>query len=111
MKSNRQFPHDFAFIFGSHFSLITVGLLAGLIVPLANSTIKGDPTLLAVACLGSLIGCVLLFLAKLPLYKKGVFFTMGRSMLPSRSRRLYCAAYFFILPSIALLILIYLVLR
>ena len=41
-------------------------------------------------------GIVLLFFAKLPLYRQGKLWTFGSSGLPEKNRRLYRIAYWFI---------------
>ncbi len=71
----------------------------------------GDRSLLHVAlCLGG-TGSLLLFAARLPLYRQRRFFTFGPSSLTGIHRKLYYAAYWFIIPSVALLILLLLNLK
>ncbi len=55
------------------------------------------------ACV-SVLGCVLLFLAMLPQYRAGVFFSVGSKNLTPRYQRLYRTAFWFIVPSVSLLL-------
>ncbi len=52
------------------------------------------------------IGVVLLFLARLPLYRSGQFFTFGPRLLDSVHRRLYQWAYGFVTASVIVLVLL-----
>ncbi len=71
----------------------------------------GDRSLLHIAlCLGG-AGSLLLFAARLPLYRQHRFFTFGPRSLTGIHRKLYYAAYWLILPSVALLALLLLNLR
>ena len=67
---------------------------------------SGDRSLLNVAlCLGG-TGSLLLFVARLPLYRQHRFFTFGPRSLTGIYRKLYYAAYWLIVPSVALLSLL-----
>lgn len=44
------------------------------------------------------VGAVLLFLARLPLYRRGIFWSIGPSQLPKKSQLLWKLAYFLFLP-------------
>jgi len=55
---------------------------------------------IAIAAAG--IGIVLLYLARLPLYREGKFLTFGSRALDPKHRRLYRCAYVFIYMAIAL---------
>ena len=54
---------------------------------------------------------LLLFVARLPLYRRGKFLTFGSKELPPLHRELYHAAYLFIGLSVVTLVLLLLVLR
>lgn len=56
----------------------------------------GDITIPVVAMLSAGIGIVLLFLARLPLYRQRRFFAFGPKLLDESHRRLYRWAYRFI---------------
>ena len=64
---------------------------------------RGDRTLLAVALILGGIGVVLLFFARLPLYRQRRFFVFGARELSGFHKRLYYAAYLFLVPCILLL--------
>jgi hypothetical protein len=65
---------------------------------------RGDRTLLTVALVLGGIGVVLLFFARLPLYRQRRFFFFGARHLSGVHKRLYYAAYVFIVPCILLLL-------
>jgi hypothetical protein len=70
------------------------------------ATSRGDTSLFHfVLWLGG-IGSVLLFAARLPLYRQRRFFTLDPKALTGVHRKLYYAAYWFIVPSVALLALL-----
>ena len=59
---------------------------------------------LALGC----FGIVLLFLARLPLYRQRRFWTFGPSALPNLYRKLYWLAYLFVVASVLLLAAVWL---
>lgn len=61
-------------------------------------------TLIWIGFASAIIGVVLLFLARLPLYRQGRFLTIGPRDLDESHRRLYFWAYRFLIPSVCLLI-------
>jgi hypothetical protein len=65
---------------------------------------RGDKTLLIVSLVLGGIGVVLLFFARLPLYRQRRFLTFGPQHLSGVHRRLYFAAYAFLVPCILLLL-------
>ena len=65
---------------------------------------RGDRTLLTVALVLGGIGVVLLFFARLPLYRQRRFFVFGSRELSGFHKRLYYAAYVFIVPCILILL-------
>ena len=70
------------------------------------ATAFGDTSLFHFALgLGGIVS-VLLFFARLPLYRQRRFFTLGPRSLAGVHRKLYYAAYCFIVPSVALLALL-----
>jgi hypothetical protein len=64
---------------------------------------SGDTSLLRLALWLGGVGSVMLFAARLPLYRKRYFFTLGPTSLTGAHRKLYYAAYCFILASVVLL--------
>ena len=57
------------------------------------------------------VGTVLLFFARLPLYRQRRFLVFGPRELDKRHRRLYWWAYRFIAASIVLLVVLILIVR
>jgi len=111
-KSNWFFPPDFAVLLGFYFIFLPVMILGGwLATNLYNAKSNGDMTLLWAAVVLGAIGTVLLFLARLPLYRQRRFLTFGPKELDERHRRVYWWAYRFIGASVLLLVVLLFVLR
>jgi hypothetical protein len=88
---------------------VCVGLLSFVLLPLL-ARLKTDD-LLTVYSFGlgtSLLGIVMLFVARLPLYKQRRFFIFGPKQLDQRHRRIYWLAYVFVAASLLLLWLVWL---
>jgi hypothetical protein len=110
-KSDWYFPPDMLAIFGmAVIPAIVVILMTCLITPLIRAR-SGDPTMLWVAGVLAGIGIVLLFFARLPLYRERRFFVIGPGALDQKHRRLYRWAYGLIGCSTLLLVLLLLVVR
>src|SRR5688572_15029417 len=95
-RSAARFPLDLATLLGPFFILLPSLLLSGALTTALYHTPRGDDTLLWIAAVLGFIGVVLLFFARLPLYRQRRFFTFGPRALDSRHRRLYAWAYFFV---------------
>jgi len=67
---------------------------------------RGDKILLIVALVLGGIGVVLLFFARLPLYRQRRFLAFGPRHLTGVHRKLYLAAYTLIVPCILLLVVL-----
>jgi hypothetical protein len=96
-------PDVFALIFSP---LIVLGI-ALLTTSLFWRLLRGG--VLAVFALGvaaGIIGVVLLFLARLPLYRSGRFLAVGPRLLDAGHRRLYRWAYGFVGTSVLVLVLL-----
>jgi hypothetical protein len=106
-KSDWAFPVDMAALLG----MPIFAILGILFAAQVHNARRGDPTLLLVAVGLGLIGTCLLFGARLPLYRQRKFLSFGPRELDHRHRKLYKAAYLFIIPSIALLVLMWGTLR
>jgi hypothetical protein len=52
----------------------------------------------------ALLGTVLLFVAKLPQYRTGIFLRLGARHLPPREQRLYRVSFWLIVPSVLVLV-------
>ena len=98
-----RFPPDLAAVLAPVF-LSVVFLYVTCAVEWARAF--GDKRLFHLALWLGAVGSVLLFFARLPLYRQGRFFTLGPKSLTGVHRRLYYAAYWLIIPSIALLALL-----
>lgn len=101
-------PSDWKFI-GITYLFLPVGLLTAILLPALNpSNVVGVyRAALGLGCLG----IILLFFARLPLYRQRRFFTIGPKALPPFHRKLYWFAYAAIIPAIFLLGMIWLLLR
>ena len=102
-SSDWYFPPDVAAVLGP-----ILAILVFLYVSFGVSMAKrfGDTSLFHFALFLGGIGAVLLFLARLPLYRQRRFFTLGPRSLSGIHRKLYYAAYLFIVPSAALLLVL-----
>src|ERR1051325_10198324 len=111
-KSKRSddwfFPPDMAAVVAP--MLVTIAIVY---VTSAISWAKaiGDTSLAYLALWLGVTGSAALFLARLPLYRRGRFFSMGPRDLSGWHRKLYYAAYAMIIPSVCLLGLLWLNLK
>ncbi len=55
------------------------------------------------------LGAISLFVSRLPLYRQGQFWTIGSRLLPPRARRWYRLAYWFIVPNVVFLLLLWVI--
>jgi len=111
-RSRWYFPPDMAVLLGSFYIILPIAFFTALFCNhLWGAKRTGDPTLVWFAIALATIGAVLLFAARLPLYKQRRFFVFGPRLLDERHRRLYRWAYKFIGASVGLLILLLLMLR
>jgi hypothetical protein len=112
MSTHRgRFPPDMAVLLLPPIILVVMLVALSFLFPFFNAVRHPTPAgwlvALYLATAGATIGTILLFCAKLPQYRSGIFFRFGPSHLPLRSQRLYRLAYRFIVPScLALLILL-----
>lgn len=85
-------------------SLPCVGLLASILLPFLVDLKTADVRVLYGFGLGAgLLGTGLLFAARLPLYRQRRFWTIGRTQLDRKHRRIYWLAYIVITASLLLL--------
>ncbi len=111
-KSDWYFPPDMAVLFGLYFVVLPLALLGGWFAThLYNAKSTGDVTLLWFAIAVGACGTVLLFLARLPLYRQRRFLVFGPRDLDEKHRRLYWWAYRLIGASVLLLLLLLLMVR
>lgn len=107
-KKDSHFPPDVAVIGGCLFVIMAVVYVS---CGLSWAKTRGDTTLFNLALFLGGIGAVLLLVARIPLYRRRRFFTLGPRSLTGIYRKLYYAAYVFIVPSIGLLALLLLTFR
>jgi len=93
------------------FLMIVLNISAMMILPAIANTRKGNLTLFILSLVLSLIGAVLLFLARLPLYRQRRFFTIGPTALPDSHRRIYRAAWKFIAAGLVVMIFLNVLMR
>jgi len=107
-SSNWYFPPDLGCLLFSWVWFGLIAILAGGILSLISKLRSGDVLAIFYAALGfSGIGTILLFLARLPLYRQRRFFTFGPRALDRHHRRVYWLAYIFVIASIGLLAIVW----
>jgi hypothetical protein len=111
-KSVWHFPPDLAALFGLYYIVLPMALIGGWLgTGIYNARGVGNTFALWVAVALGSIGTVLLFFARLPLYRQRRFLVLGPRDLDKRHRRLYWWAYRFIAGSIVLLVLLNVVVK
>ena len=88
-----------------------IGILAGCFLPAVSAARRGNPVIFGVALLLAVVGVVLLFIARLPHYRQGKFWSFGPSALPEKNRKLYRIAYWFIGAGVIIMVLLLAVLK
>ena len=110
-RSDGYIPRDWLAIVAINLAPVLVFLLAAILLPPLLNTAHGDPTFLLGAIAIGCIGVVLLFIAKLPLYRQHEYFSFGPRRLSPGRRRLYWISYGFIGTSILIMTLLLIILR
>jgi hypothetical protein len=110
-KSDWYFPPYVAALLGL-FIVLPMAVIGGWLgTGIYNAGSVGDISAFwAAVALGG-IGTLLLFFARLPLYRQRRFLVFGPRELDQRHRRLYWWAYGFIIASVVLLVLLILIVR
>jgi hypothetical protein len=90
--------------------IIGVTFLASFFHGIANAR-QGNPTIYWIAFSLAVFGLVLLFFAKLPLYRQGKFLTFGSKELPDKYKGIYRIAYYSIGVSLVIMLLMLAMLR
>jgi hypothetical protein len=86
-----------------------IGLLAGILLPIVARLKTADLVALYTFGVGAgIVGASLLFVAGLPLYRHGRFWTFGPRHLDRKHRRLYWLAYGFVTAGLLLLWVVWL---
>jgi dipeptide/tripeptide permease len=103
-NSDWYIPPDWFWYLGPFIVLPCIAVLASMLLPIVAKLHTADIRMLFGFGLGAgVIGAVLLFVARLPLYKQHRFWTIGPMQLDRKHRRIYWLAYAFILASLLLL--------
>jgi len=106
-KSEWYLGRHWVLLFGLQILPFVVLLVAGTVLAALARAKQGDPFLLYLALGLAGAGLILLFMAKLPLYRQGRFLTFGSKLLPANRRRLYRVACALIgLSAIIMLVLL-----
>ena len=112
MKPQRNnFPPDMLALLFQPLVVVALAIAFSFLFPIVSAvrhpTVGVWFTTFYVATAVSFIGALLLFLAKLPQYRAGIFWRVGSRHLPPFHQRLYRLAFLLLVPScIALLTLI-----
>lgn len=105
-KSDWKFSQDILFtLILCTFPVIGGAFLVWFFHELSNVR-HGDLTLFWIAVSVAIVGLFLLFTARLPLYRQGKFFTFGSKTLPERHKIVYRIAYYLIVASMAIMLLL-----
>jgi hypothetical protein len=104
MKIRNQFPLDWAALLSVPLISVLIGSLFPIINWFRHPTAHSWLWAVGIATCTSLLGAVLLFFAKLPQYRAGIFLRVGCQHLPPRQQRLYHASFWLIVPSIFVLL-------
>lgn len=93
-------------------SFIVFGVLASILLPVLQRVRRADSwSVFGAAVAASIVGIVLLFLARLLLYRQRQFFSFGSRLLDAPHRRLYRVAYCFVFVAVLLLLILLTALR
>jgi len=105
-NSDWYIPPDWLLMLGV---IPCISVLAGLLLPLVARLKTAELRTLYGFGLGAgVMGAVLLFIARLPLYRQRRFWTVGSEQLDRKHRRIYWLAYVFVAASLLLLGLVWL---
>jgi hypothetical protein len=114
-RSDNHLPEEVLGLLSSIFFMPVIAVIAMLTAMLLPSvtSLRGEviTRLYWVGVAGGVFGIVLLFLARLPLYRQGRFLTFGPRELDQIHRRLYWLAYLVVLVSMGLFVVVWLRLR
>jgi len=105
-KSDWKMPKDMLSLLGVFVILPSVAIIAGCFLPMLSRVRRGDPTLFWITVSIAIVGVFLLFIAKLPLYRQGKFFTFGTKALPERHKSYYRIACFLIVASAIIMLVL-----
>jgi len=103
-SSDWYVPLDWIFLFGWMVILPVTAILASMLLPILAQLKTANILCLFWGGLGlGLLGIILLFFARLPLYRQSRFWTFGPGALPAFHRKLYWLAYAVVIAAVLLL--------
>ncbi len=92
-RSSGYVPKDWQFILGLQLAPVAFLMVGSSLLPVLAGARQGDLTLFWIALASALVGIVLLFVAKWPLYRQRKYFTFGSKGLREPRRKAYWTAY------------------
>jgi hypothetical protein len=108
-SSDWYIPADWAFQFSLLIVIPVTTILAGVLLPALSFLKTTDAFILFYTALGiGALGSILLFFARLPLYRQRRYWTLGPRELPNLHRKLYWLAYIFVAACVLLLTIVWL---
>ena len=107
-RSDWYLPEEVLGLLSTLFLVPAIAVLAGLLLPSITTLQHADVSrLFSVGLAAGVCGVVLLFFARLPLYRQRRSFAFGPRELDRFHRRLYWMAYLVVLASIGLLVIVW----
>jgi len=110
-RSGGYLSKDWEFFIALELAIPATLLISGVLIPILAGARQGDLTLFWIALALALVGIVLLFIAKWPLYRQGKYFSFGSKGLQESRRKVYWTAYVFIGVSLLTTLLLWAVVR
>lgn len=108
-EPDEPLPSDWTFEGVVQFTIMVLGLASVIFLPVLKRLLSADITDLYWSGLGvGGLGALLLFFARLPMYRRRRFFTLSRQELPELHQKLYKIAYGVIISSVLLLGIVWL---
>lgn len=105
-KSDWRLPQDMLITFGFAIVLPATAILLAFFLPMLTEARRGDPRLFWIGFSLAVIGMLLLFIARLPLYRQGKFFSFGVKTLSDKHKLIYRYAYRFIGIGVIIMLLL-----
>jgi hypothetical protein len=107
--SNWYIPSDWLWHLGMFLMIPCIAILAGVLLPVVARLKTADVGVLyGVGLAAGIVGVLLLFIARLPLYRERRFWTLGPRQLDEKHRRFYWMAYIAVAVSLLLFWIVWL---